>query len=99
MTFLNYPLSEWATLITVIGSIIGIIVWALKESIMKPMEKSNQTLQDTIHSLKELVDNINTNASTKHNEFDKRLDEHEVQLTRHDENIKTLFERTKSHEK
>lgn len=98
MTFLNYPLSEWATLITIIGSFIGIIVWALKESIMKPMEKSNQTLQDTIDSLKTLVNNINTNASTKHDEFDKRLDDHEIQLTKHDENIKTLFERTNKHE-
>jgi len=98
LTFLNFPLSEWATLITILGSLVGIIVWALKESIVKPMEKSNQNLQDTIHSLKQLVDNINTNAATKHDEFDKRLDDHQDQLSRHDEKIKTLFERTHDHE-
>lgn len=93
MTFLNFPLSDWATLITIVGSVVGIIVWSLRVSIMNPMKESNRNLQDMIDSLKQLVNNINSNASTKHDEFDKRLDRHETVLTRHDEQLKTLFKK------
>lgn len=91
-------MSDWATLITIVGSIVGIIVWSLRVSIMNPMKESNKRLQDTIASLETLVNNINSNASTKHDEFDKRLDTHTEILSRHDEQLKTLFKKRDENE-
>ncbi|WP_225893705.1 MULTISPECIES: hypothetical protein [Levilactobacillus] len=85
--FFGYKLTEWASIATLVVAVAGAIVWLVNTAIVKPLKVS-------IDTLSQKVEGIGGNADVVHKEHDRRLDEHEVHLARHDEEIKTLFERS-----
>lgn len=96
---MGYTFGELASLVTIVGLLFSGIVWIFKLAIIKPMMNSNELLSKSIDELAKKVVNIGDNADKVHAEHDARLDEHEVHLARHDEEIKTLFNRTEDKQK
>lgn len=76
-----------AAIVTIVLAVAGAISWIVNLAIVKP-------LQNSIDTLSRKVEGIGGNADLVHKEHDHRLDDHEVHLARHDEEIKTLFERS-----
>lgn len=92
--FFGLTWDELASIIAIVGVLIGFFTYLMHVSVTKPMEWSNKALQKSIDQLTKQVKGIGTNADTVHNEHDRRLDQHDVHFMKHDEEIKTLFNRT-----
>jgi hypothetical protein len=92
--FFGLTWAELASIITIVGVLIGFFTYLMHVSVTKPMEWSNKALQKSIDQLTEQVKGIGSNADIVHKEHDGRLDQHDVHLMKHDEEIKTLFKRT-----
>ena len=92
--FFGLAWDELASIIAIVGVLIGFFTYLMHVSVTKPMEWSNKALQKSIDQLTKQVKGIGTNADTVHNEHDRRLDQHDVHFMKHDEEIKTLFNRT-----
>lgn len=92
--FFGLTWDELASIITIVGVLIGFFAYLMRVSVTKPMEWSNKALQKSIDQLTKQVKGIGSNAETVHKEHDRRLDQHDVHLMKHDEEIKTLFNRT-----
>lgn len=82
--FMGFELSEWVQITILIAFVAGIITWIVKASIVTP-------LTSAINNLSKKVDGIGGNADRVHAEHDRRLDEQDVHLARHDEEFKTVF--------
>lgn len=82
--FMGFELGEWVQLIAIVGFIAGIVAWIVRASIVAP-------LTTAINNLSKKVDGIGGNADRVHAEHDRRLDEQDVHLARHDEEFKTVF--------
>ncbi|WP_461243690.1 hypothetical protein [Secundilactobacillus muriivasis] len=82
--FMGFELSEWVQLIAIVGFIAGIVAWVVRAAIVAP-------LTTAINNLSSKVDGIGGNADRVHAEHDRRLDEQDVHLARHDEEFKTVF--------
>lgn len=91
---LGYSWGELASLFGVIGVLFSVIAWIIRMAIINPMKNSNELLSRSIDELSKRVVGIGDNADKVHAEHDARLDDHEIHLARHDEEIKTLFSRT-----
>lgn len=102
---LGYRWTEMAAIVAVIGFVSAGVVGLVKVAIINPQntinrqqaeqaELSNKMLRDSIDMLTKKVEGIGDNADMVHKDHDKRLDDHEVHLARHDEELRTLFERT-----
>ena len=92
--FFGLTWDELASIITIVGVLIGFFTYLMHVSVTKPMEWSNKALQKSINQLTEQIKRIGSNADTVHKEHDRRLDQHDVHLMKNDEEIKTLFNRT-----
>ncbi|VDG23648.1 hypothetical protein [Lactiplantibacillus mudanjiangensis] len=92
--FMGYTLSEIASIVAIVLGIAGVVGWIVRLAVTKPMENSNRLLNESIKELTKKVEGIGGNADRVHSEHDKRLDAHDIKLARHDEEIKTLFNRT-----
>lgn len=96
---MGYTWGELASLLGVMGILFSVIAWIIRVAIINPMKTSNELLSKSIDELSKRVVGIGDNADKVHAEHDARLDEHEVHLARHDEEIKTLFNRTEDRQK
>lgn len=98
MMFLGWQIADWAAVVASLSAIIGTVVFLVKKIIVDPsverMMYSNKILNNTILALSEKVDGIGGNADIIHKDHEHRLNDHREHLARHDEEIKTLFERT-----
>ena len=101
--FFGYTLGEWFTLFSIAGVFIAIISWFVRKIILDPIradmkadrqasDASNIALMSTLDVLSKKVENIGGNADRIHEEQDMRLDAHDRTLTRHDEQIKNLYD-------
>ena len=103
MMFLGWQVADWAAVVTFLSAIIGAVVWLVKKIIVDPsverMMYSNKILNNTIHALGEKVDGIGGAADIIHKDHEHRLNDHREHLARHDEEIRTLFERTDKKER
>lgn len=102
MSLFGYSLSEWATLIGLIGSLLTVFVWTFKKLVLntfydklKSQEESAKRRDDQMNrNLESLLSTINK-LNEAFSSVDKRLDEHDRRLDRHHEKIKTLYNRGK----
>ncbi|MFT8525215.1 MAG: hypothetical protein ABF753_03480 [Lentilactobacillus hilgardii] len=92
--FMGFELGEWVEIIAIVTFIAGIIAWIVRIAIINPTRISNDALTESIKQLSNQVQNLGSSSERIHADHDKRLDDHEVHLARHDEEIKTLFNRT-----
>ncbi|WP_341778582.1 hypothetical protein [Levilactobacillus sp. HBUAS70063] len=83
--FFGYRLDEWVAIFTIMSIASGAIVWLVNTAIVKPLRQS-------IDLLTEKIEVIGENANSVHAEQDHRIDDHEIHLARHDEELKTLFD-------
>lgn len=90
----DYSLSEIASIVAIIIAIAGVISWIVRVAITKPMERSNQMLDNTIRDLSAKVNGIGNNADKVHAEHDKRLDRDDVIIAKHDVEIGVLYDKT-----
>lgn len=90
----DYSLSEIASIVAIVIAIVGVISWIVRVAITKPMERSNQMLDNTIRDLSEKVNGIGNNADMVHAEHDKRLDHDNVVLAKHEVEIGVLYDKT-----
>lgn len=79
-----HSISDLYSMMGVIALFLTFFVWIMNMWIIKPLTKS-------INELSQKVDGIGGNADIVHSRLDKRLDDHEIRLTKHDEELKTLF--------
>lgn len=90
----DYSLSEIANIVAIVIAIAGVISWIVRVAVTKPMERSNQMLDNTIRNLSEKVNGIGSNADKVHAEHDKRLDRDDVVLAKHEVEIGVLYDKT-----
>lgn len=90
----GYTLSEIASIVAIVIFMAGIVSWIVRVAITKPMERSNQMLDNTIRDLSEKVNGIGNNADMVHAEHDKRLDHDDVVLAKHEVEIGVLYDKT-----
>lgn len=93
--FLGLSWSELSAIVGIIVVLIGLFIWLANIAITKPMQWSNKLLQNSIDQLTKQVEGIGSNAENVHREHDRRLNDQDKHLTRHDEEIKTLFKNQK----
>lgn len=91
--FFGLTWSELSAIVGIIVTLTSFFIWLTHAVITKPMELSNQSLQQAIDRLAKQVERQDNNAALVHKEHDRRLDGHDVRLAKHDEEIKTLFNR------
>lgn len=102
MTFWNYSIGEWATLLGIISVLISVVVWVIKVTILNTfydklddqntaVKYSTDRLTEHLQSLSEAIEALTTSAKTEHQVFEKRLDEHDRRLDRHHKDIKNLY--------
>ena len=89
--FFGLTWAELASIITIVGVLIGFFTYLMHVSITRPMEWSNRSLQKSIDQLTETVKSMQSGSEIVHKEHDRRLDQHDVRLAKHDEEIRTLF--------
>lgn len=106
MTFLGYPISEWSILIGIILTIGGLLIRYIGKKMKRFVEDIFQefehgTIKPLVKSLDGLKDAFEKESGwihDEHKEVVERLDEHDEELevhrdklARHEERIKTLF--------
>lgn len=104
MTFWNYSIGEWATLLGIVSVLISVVVWLVKVTILDKFydklgdqntaaKNSTDILSSQLQSLSSAINALTDSARTEHEIFEKRLDENDRRLDRHHEKIKTLYNR------
>lgn len=81
-TFLGFTIAEWGGIITIAGGLIG----AIYKVAVKPLKDTMGDLGDAIHDL-------TASSKLEHSDFDKRLDNHDQKLVRHDAEIQFLYDK------
>lgn len=81
-------LADIGVLVAILSAMIGFF-WSLFKLLKKIIE-----FIDSVNSVVTHVNEIDNVSEVIHKDFDKRLDLHDQHLVKHDEEIKTLFNRT-----
>jgi len=81
-------LQEMVQLITILSFIGGIATFLFKKIVIEPLQKSINSLNDTLKDFK-----MTTNKELEIH--DKEIDLLKIKITRHEEQIKTLFGKRK----
>ena len=91
---LGLTIEDWASLIGVVGSISGIVFYLFRVIVVKPMSDKSQALNSAIESLTKEVRSMQQQEEAEHENYEGKLHSHDIQLARHEEEIKTLFRHT-----
>lgn len=81
---------SWAEIAAIVGILAAVyggfrrLLNSFKDTIMEPLSQQMQQLSDAINDLSK-------NSVSEHKIFDKRLDNHDVRLAKHDTEIGTLY--------
>ena len=79
-TFLGFTIGEWGGIISISVTLLG----GIYAVAVKPLKDTMGDLRDAIHDL-------TVSSKSEHSEFDKRLDQHDKKLVRHDAEIQFLY--------
>lgn len=96
MQLFGLSVEDIASLLGVIGSVSGLIFYLFRVIVVKPMSDKSNALNSSIESLTDEVKQMRENSEQTHDTLEHELHEHEIKLTRHDEEIKTLFRNNKN---
>jgi non-ribosomal peptide synthetase component F len=72
-------------ILTAVYAGLRLLLSNFKNTIMEPLSHQMQQLSDAINDLSK-------NSANEHKMFDKRLDSHDIKLTKHDTEIGTLYD-------
>lgn len=103
--FFSLTISEWGTIVT-IGSVVMGFLWSLFKMLVKQVtadtNRVNEELTRSVENLTKSIDDFKSDSKIEHANFlvhfekiDSVLNNHENQLIKQDEKIKTLFHREK----
>jgi hypothetical protein len=79
-------------ILTILGFVGGLVLYLFRKIVIEPLKKS-------IDSLNSTIDGFKLTAEKRMEKIEARVDELEDRQTRHDEQIKTLFNNQDSREK
>lgn len=86
-SFLGLGWDEWASIVAIVGALVAAIFWMFRKIVMDPF-------MGKIDDLAQQVKGMNDSSALVHENHEKWLQRQDVHLARHDEEIKTLFDRT-----
>lgn len=80
-------LQEMAWIVTILSFVGGIVIFLFKKIVIEPLQKAIDGLNDT---LKKFEESTNRQLGI----IDREIELLKIKTTRHDEQLKTLFNRT-----
>ena len=80
---------DLAGVAVIVGSALSILKWIMRKEISEPLEDVKKSNEELARAQRE----SNEANMERFDAIDKELDHHEVELTRHREQIVTLFNR------
>lgn len=93
---MGYSFTEWLALLSILTVFIAVVTWFIRVVIVSPLNAQ-------ISILSSKIDDMNTDRAKETSamneviaEHTRMLRAHDNQLTRHEEDIKTLFKRGKN---
>lgn len=109
MRFFGMTLGEIATIVGLLGTFAAWITWIskraynmVKDNITDPIKQNLDSLSAAITHLSNIVDSETAWTHDRHSEVvdtldehENRLDDHKITLTKHEQQIKTLFRKEK----
>lgn len=95
--FLGLTWPELSAIMGVLVILVTFFVWLTHVVITKPMEVANRGLQRAIDHLSKQVESLGSNAALIHKDLYHRIRSNDIDIARHDEELKTLF--NKHHKK
>lgn len=84
---MNLTLQDWASLVALISIAGGAITALVKLWIINPLSTQIKDLNGNFNALNLTLDRIRV----EHKELENRVDKHDVELVKHDEQLRTLF--------
>lgn len=84
---MNLTLQDWASLVALISIAGGAITVLVKLWIINPLSTQIKDLNGNFNALNLTLDRIRA----EHKELENRVDKHDVELVKHDEQLRTLF--------
>lgn len=85
MPLLN--LEDWAALIGIIGAVLGGLTGLIKMWIINPLSGEIKQLNGNFNTLNSALDQSRSDMKN----IENRIDEHDLHFVKHDEQLKTLF--------
>jgi hypothetical protein len=81
---------SWAEVVAVL-TIIGVVYGAFHRLLKNFGENIAKPIMEKMGQLSKSIDNLTENSLKEHNNFDHRLDKHDIRLGKHDADIGTIF--------
>lgn len=84
---MNFSLEDWASLLGLISVATGFITAIVKLWIINPLSTQIKDLNNNFNALNITLDKIRI----EYKALEDRVDKHDVELVKHDEQLRTLF--------
>lgn len=84
---MNFSLEDWASLLGLISVATGFVTAIVKLWIINPLSAQIKDLNGNFNSLNIVLDKIRI----EYKALEDRVDKHDVELVKHDEQLRTLF--------
>ncbi|WP_288528322.1 hypothetical protein [uncultured Secundilactobacillus sp.] len=90
MIIFGLPISDWASLVAVLGSALTVAFYLFRAIVVNPINQRNAALQASISSLTMELKRMREDTAQTHEDFKTKLHEHDVELAKHDVEINEL---------
>lgn len=84
---MNFNLEDWASLLGLISVATGFVTTIVKLWIINPLSAQIKDLNNNFNTLNITLDKIRV----EYKALEDRVDKHDVELVKHDEQLRTLF--------
>lgn len=84
---MNFNLEDWASLLGLISVATGFVTTIVKLWIINPLSAQIKDLNGNFNALNITLDKIRI----EYKALEDRVDKHDVELVKHDEQLRTLF--------
>lgn len=84
---MNFNLEDWASLLGLISVATGFVTTIVKLWIINPLSAQIKDLNNNFNTLNITLDKIRI----EYKALEDRVDRHDVELVKHDEQLRTLF--------
>ena len=86
MHVLGITIEDWSALLTILAASVGVIWWGIhlaERVLIEPLQRSLKTLTQQINAM-------DAASQTIHSNHERRLNQHDITLTRHETEINAL---------
>lgn len=86
MSIMGIAIEDWSALLTILAAVLGIVWWGIhlaEQVLIAP-------LQESLHALTRQITAMDDASREVHSNHERRLNQHDVTLTRHETEIKAL---------